>query len=234
MDLALRLEQLPESATRTALKLGSNRTRLTQVQAFDHLATEEEIMDALVDHGYGADYQYSKVTWLNAKGQTVKSLAMSTPLKNEEGSSDLSKTLDTMLLLVAEVRRFTAVQNEGNERLMSALLKSQDRNDELREQVIKERSTTLALDLALQQTSKEDDFNYKEKALETLSNGIQHAANAYMATKNQLTPEALKNLVKNHPEIIDELVKDEEIVSIIGTRIMSSKLANESEIENVD
>jgi hypothetical protein len=107
---------------------------------------------------------------------------------------------------------------------MSALLKSQDRNDELREQVIEERSTTLALDLALQQTSKEDDFNYKEKALETLSNGIQHAANAYMATKNQLTPEALKNLVKNHPEIIDELVKDEEIVSIIGTRIMSSKL----------
>ena len=45
-----------------------------------------------------------------------------------------------------------------------------------------------------------------------------------MATKSQLTPEALKNLVKNHPEIIDELVKDEEIVSIIGTRIMSSKL----------
>ena len=152
----------------------------------------------------------------------MKSLSLSTPLSNEESQSDLSKTLDCMLSLVAEVRRFTSVQNEGNEKLMSALIKSQDRNDELREQVVEERSTALALDLALQQSEADSEgaFDYKEKALQA----AMTLGQTYIASQSKMTPEALKNLVKQHPEIIDELVKDEEVVSIIGSRIMSNKL----------
>ena len=46
----------------------------------------------------------------------------------------------------------------------------------------------------------------------------------YIASQSKITPESLKELVKQHPEIIDELVKDKEVVSIIGSRIMSNKL----------
>jgi len=222
MDLALRIEQLPQGATRTALKLGSKRTKLTHVHSFEHLASEEEIMDSLHEYGYGMDYGFAKVTWLNEKGQTVKSISLNTPLVSEQNQSDLSKTLDCMLSLVAEVRRFTAVQNEGNEKLMTALIKSQDRNDELREQIVEERSTALALDLALQQSEADSEgaFDYKEKALQA----AMTLGQTYIASQSKITPESLKELVKSHPEIIDELVKDEEVVSIIGSRIMSNKL----------
>ncbi len=113
MDLALRIEQLPQNAKSTALKLGSKRTKLTQIHSFSYLASEEEIMDTLQEYGYGIDYGFARVTWQNEKGATVKSISLSTPLESEQHQSDLSKTLDAMLSLVAEVRRFTAVQKEG-------------------------------------------------------------------------------------------------------------------------
>lgn len=225
MDLALKIEQLPENAFKCAVKLGSERTKLTQVQVFDYLATEDEIMDSLHDYGYGSEYGFARIVWKTEKGATVKSLSMSTPIVSEQNQSDLSKTLDTMLSLVAEVRRFTAVQNEGNEKLMMALIKSQDRNDELREQVAEERSTAVALDLALQQSEADGEggLDYKEKALEA----AMFLGQTWIASQSKITPETLKTLVKSHPEIIDELVKDEEVVSIIGARIMSNKLESE-------
>ena len=222
MDLALRLEQLPAEAKRTSLKLGSKRTKLTQIHSFDYLPSESEIMDELREHGYGSEYKFARIVWHGDKCATVKTLSINTALDNEEGQSDLSKTLDCMLSLVAEVRRFTSVQNEGNEKLMTALIKSQDRNDELREQIVEERSTALALDLALQQSEADSEgaFDYKEKALQA----AMTLGQTYIASQSKITPESLKELVKQHPEIIDELVKDKEVVSIIGSRIMSNKL----------
>jgi hypothetical protein len=226
MDLALRLEQLPEGAKSTSVKLGSVRTKLTQVHVWDYLATESEIMDVLREYGYGSEYKFARVMWHGKGGATVKTLSISTPLENEEGQSDLSKTLDCMLLLVGEVRRFTSVQNEGNEKLMTALLKSQDRNDELREQIVEERSTAVALDLALQQSESDSSqsFDYKEKALEA----AMTLGQTYIASQSKITPDTLKNLVKNHPEIVDELLQDDEVVSIIGHRIMNRKIEKET------
>ena len=90
----------------------------------------------------------------------------------------------------------------------------------MREQVVEERSTALALDLALQDAEKEGELNYKERALETISQGVQ----AYIANKTAMTPAGLKSLMLQHPGLIDELVKDEEVVSLISQRIMSNKL----------
>ena len=109
MDLALKMEQLPETASKLSIKVGSQRIKMTQVQVFHHLPTEEEILDCLEDYGYGTEYGFARLQWLNEKNKPVKSLSLSTPLQNEETQLDLSKTLDTMLSLVTEVRRFTAV-----------------------------------------------------------------------------------------------------------------------------
>ena len=38
-----------------------------------------------------------------------------------------------------------------------------------------------------------------------------------------MTPAGLKSLMLQHPGLIDELVKDEEVVSLISQRIMSNK-----------
>ena len=81
----------------------------------------------------------------------------------------------------------------------------------------------MALDLALQDAEKEGELNYKDRALETISQGVQ----AYIANKTAMTPAGLKSLMLQHPGLIDELVKDEEVVSLISQRIMSNKQGKE-------
>ena len=223
MDLALKMEQLPDSASSLAIKVGSQRTRLTQVHCFNRLPSEEEILDCLEDYGYGTEYGFARLVWKSEKGTNVKSVSLSESIKDEEESSTIKALVDGLLDMAAEQRRFVSTMNSTVESLTGALTQSREKNLELQEQVVEERSTTLALDLALQDAEKEGELNYKERALETISQGIQ----AYVANKTAMTPAGLKNLMLEHPGLIDELVKDEEVVSLISQRIMSNKLGEE-------
>ena len=88
---------------------------------------------------------------------------------------------------------------------------------ELQEEIVEARTTALALDLAIQESEKESTSNYKDRALETLAK----LAENYM-TPPSITSSGLKEIVKNHPEILDELMLDEELVGMISQRIMSA------------
>ena len=110
--------------------------------------------------------------------------------------------------------------NATVESLATALATSRDKNAELQEEVMEERTNALALDLALQDSEKESQFSYKERALETLSNLGQQ----YIASQSALTPDKVRMLMQEHPELIDEMVKDEAIVEMVASRIMSSKM----------
>jgi hypothetical protein len=223
MDLSLQIEKLPESACKLHVKVGSKANRLTNVRSFDYLAPEEEILDCLEEYGYGSEYGYARLIWYDSKSKQVKSYSISEKLKEEEESSTIKVLVDGLLDMAAEQRRFVSTMNSTVESLTGALTQSREKNLELQEQVVEERSTTLALDLALQDAEKEGELNYKERALETISQGIQ----AYVANKTAMTPAGLKNLMLEHPGLIDELVKDEEVVNLISQRIMSSKLTKE-------
>ena len=56
--------------------------------------------------------------------------------------------------------------------------------------------------------------------METLSNLGQQ----YIASQSALTPDKIRMLMQEHPELIDEMVKDEAIVEMVASRIMSSKM----------
>lgn len=223
MDLSLKMEKLPETAFKLAVKIGSKVNKLTHVHSFPSLPNEEEILDCLEEYGFGTEYPYARLIWQDEKGRAVKTYNFTEKLKEEEESSTIKALVDGLLDMAAEQRRFVSTMNSTVESLTGALTHSREKNLELQEQVVEERSTALALDLALQDAEKEGELNYKERALETISQGVQ----AYIANKTAMTPQGLKNLMLQHPGLIDELVKDEEVVKLISQRIMSNKLTKE-------
>ena len=224
MDLALKMEKLPETACKLSVRLGSQRTRLTQVHSFGMLPTEEEILDCLEDYGYGTEYGYARLIWQNEKGQAVRSVSLSKPLIEEDGQSTVKVLVDGLLDMAAEQRRFLSTLNETLQQRENTLSVVLEKLMDSREEVMEERTQALALDLALQESEKESQFNYKERALETLT----HLGETFIQSKNQLTPDKVKSLMLQHPELIDALVQDEEVVNLIGSRIMSSKLEGDN------
>ena len=223
MNLTLKMEKLPDNVSKVAIKIGAQSTRLTHVQTFQHLASEEEILDCLEEYGFGTEYGYARVIWQDERGRQVTTYSFSEPIKAEEERSTINVLVDGLLQMAAEQRRFVSTMNSTVESLATALATSRDKNAELQEEVIEERTNALALDLALQDSEKESQFSYKERALETLSN----LGEAYIASKNSLNPESIKSLMLEHPEVVDNLIQDEELVSILTQRIMSNKQGKE-------
>jgi len=72
---------------------------------------------------------------------------------------------------------------------------------------------TLEMEKSLLQEAQE--ASVKEKAL-----NLAESALAKMMTQPQITADSLKALVKQNPSIIDEIMKDEELVSLIGDRLL--------------
>lgn len=220
MNLTLKMEKLPDNVAKVAVKLGAQSTRLTHVQTFQHLASEEEILDCLEEYGFGTEYGYARVIWQDDRGRQVTTYSFSEPIKEEEERSTINVLVNGLLEMAAEQRRFVSTMNATVESLATALATSRDKNAELQEEVMEERTNALALDLALQDSEKESQFSYKERALETLSNLGQQ----YIASQSALTPDKVRMLMQEHPELIDEMVKDEAIVEMVASRIMSSKM----------
>ena len=220
MDLALKMEQLPETAVKLVVKVGSQRIKLTHVDSFDYLPTEAEILDCLNDHGFGSEYGFARLIWQNEKSKPVKSVSLSEEIKDEEDSSTVKTLVNGLLEMAAEQRRFLSTLNTTLQQREDTLSKVLERLMESREEVMEERTNALALDLALQDSEKESQFSYKERALETLSNLGQQ----YIASQSALTPDKIRMLMQEHPELIDEMVKDEAIVEMVASRIMSSKM----------
>jgi len=174
----------------------------------------------LNQYGYGQEYSHARIIWY-ADSKQVKSYSLNTKLYgDDEQQTDLRATLDVLFQMVGEVRRFTSVQNDTVEIMAKSNQKLVERNMELREEVMEERTTALALDLAIQESEKDSEIDYKERAFATLS----HLGEVLISTKqNQLTPESFKKLMAQHPELIDVMMEDEEVVKMIGTRFMSRK-----------
>lgn len=218
MNIGLIIDQLPKETLQCKIKLGYARNKLLQIATIEN-PTESEIIDSLDSFGFGEDYPFGRIMWYDETHKCIKTYSITAPTPVAE-QTDLRATLDVLLQMVGEVRRFSSVQNDTVEIMAQSNQKLVERNMELREEVMEERSTSVALDLALQDAEKEGEMNYKERALEVAAQGVQ----AYMASKGKITPESIKRLMLQHPEFIDELVKDEEVVKLIGSRIMSSKL----------
>lgn len=216
MDLSLTLDLLPETASKLAIKLGSSRGKLQNIATLDPLPSESEILDCLELHGYGSEYPYCRLMWYDENRKCVKSLSMSEELQ-VEAPSDLRHTLDSLLAMVGEVRRFTSVQNHAVEIITKSNESLISKNMELREEVILERSTTLALDLALQQMEAGGDNEYKEKGI----SAILELAKSFMM--KDLNPEKIRMYILQNPTMIDGFFSDERIFNVIAQKFIEHK-----------
>ena len=131
-----------------------------------------------------------------------------------EAPSDLRHTLDSLLAMVGEVRRFTSVQNNAVEIITKSNENLISKNMDLREEVMLERSTTLALDLALQQMEAGSDSDYKEKGVQA----ILELAKSFML--KDLNPEKIRMYVLKHPAVIDAFLSDEELFNVIAQKFL--------------
>tara|TARA_R110002124_G_scaffold249042_1_gene414152 strand:- start:2637 stop:3323 length:687 start_codon:yes stop_codon:yes gene_type:complete len=228
MNLVHHLETLPENAAKLSIKMGSKRHQLAHVHSFAYIPSEEEIQDAMGDYGYGVDYQFARLVWNDEKGRQVKTFSMSTGLIEDGGETGTIKVLvDGLLEMAAEQRRFLSTLNATLQQRENTLTSVLETLMMSREEVLEERMNAVALDLALQDAEKESEMDWKGRTMETLA-GI---GQTYMATAaGQITPDILKHAMASNPDIVNDMLNDDDIVSTISQKIVEKTLSKDSAI----
>jgi hypothetical protein len=230
-NLSLTIDLLPESTRKLSIKLGSSRTKLTNVATIEPLPSEEEILDTLEQYGYGTEYPYARLMWYDDKRHCVKSLSMHEPIEDDEQKAIVSVLTSCIIDLVAENRRTLNTQNEVMIKREQTIENILDKFMRSQEEVISERSTALALDLSLQQLEQDGQESYKERGVQA----ILQLAETYMQTKlgANIDPSTIKTeqfveYVKNNSEmkesLIDAFLDDEEVVQMISKKLVSRSL----------
>ena len=220
MEFYEKMASLPEEASKLVLSIGNNRQRLRTVRRWEYIPEEGELLDELEDQGFGLDYQYARLIVRDEKGRQIRSLSFKEALEKEEESkteSHISTLVNGILSMASEQRRFLATLNttlQQREAMMSSII---DKLMESREEVMQERTNALALDLALQDSEKENAFNYKERALETLATlGQQYLSN------QRFNVQDIKKMLIANPEILDAMMEDEEVWSLLTSKFSGS------------
>lgn len=223
MNLAHHLETLPENASKLSLKVGAKRTKLSHVHSFQYIPAEDEILDTLESYGYGIDYRYARLVWNDEKGRQVKTFSFSTELDEDEDNSTVKVLVNGLLEMAAEQRRFLSTLNATLQQRENTLTNVLETLMESREEVMEERTNALALDLALQDAEKETNLDYKGRALETLS----QLGEVFIASKTgAITPDMLKQAMATNPDIVDDMLNDEEFVQVVSQKIVEKSLSN--------
>ena len=97
MNLSHHLETLPETASRLSIKIGAKRTQLAHIHSFQYIPAEQEILDALVEYGYGVDYGYARLIWNDDKGRQVKTYSLSTELESDDTNGTIQVLVNGLL-----------------------------------------------------------------------------------------------------------------------------------------
>jgi len=229
MNLSHHLETLPETACKLSIRIGAKRAQLSHVQSLQYIPAEQEIIDALDEYGYGVDYGYARLVWQDDKGRQVKTYSLSTELESDDTNGTIQVLVNGLLEMAAEQRRFLGTLNATLQQRENTLTSVLDTLMMSREEVLEERLTAAALDLALQDAEKESDMDWKGRTMDTIAGlGMQ-----YFATQaGTITPEILKHAMASNPDIVNDMLDDEDIVSVISQKIVEKSLAKDQWTED--
>ena len=208
------LEQLGEiGAEKIVIRTGETRSSLSISGRYDVVIdsgviiapSPDEIEDGLLLSGFQDDKPFGR--W------QIKSLSLKHNIKSDEQSS----LVDGVLMMAAEMRRFVAVINTTLEQRENTLQHVIDQLLVAKYSEIESHAASIALDMELQKQEELEGSSAKERAL-----GIaEQMVGAMMAQK--FSPEAIKELVLADPTIIDNLLQDETVVSLVGEKFLKSK-----------
>lgn len=214
------IEQLADlNPHKIVTRAGDNRTSLSIVGRFDCDFSDgvmtfpdyDELETNLTGAGYGDDLQYARVIAYDEKGRQIKSVSLKHDPKQDESAS----LVDGMLAMAAEMRRFVATINTTLEAREETLQHIIDQLMIAKHAEIESHAASIALDLELQKQEEMQGTDSKERALAL----AEHVVSQMMGAK--LNPSSLKDLIMSSPEIVDELLKDKDVVELVGAKFLA-------------
>ena len=212
------LEDIPEGTIKVKVRLGSTRTRLKTIKVFETIPTDVDIEDVLDQYGFGDPHEYAQLMGVDAGGKHTKSKSLIRHVKSDVGEDPLRILTEEFRMLMQEARRMISVNNDSFQAVVENNRILTEQNFRLRADIFEAETTTMALDMELQAAESQQQSDIKTQGLEALTKAVD----VYKASQERkaLSPERVKDLLMTSPEIVSQLVKDQDIVGMITEEIM--------------
>lgn len=202
------LEKLPEHTTSIILRAGDDRRSETILERWepDNLACiVDECLELMQDESQGRLIAYGD------KGRQLRSVTIRNELQEGQPQSDTAILVEGLLRMADEQRRFLATITDTFETMHETVRECMHQEQDTREEI-----SDLQVALAMEQIQNEADApSTADKALNIFAQVLQQ--------QGKKAAESARDMVLNNPEIIDELLNDADIVSMVVEKMGGQK-----------
>ena len=202
------LEKLPEHTTHIILRAGDDRRSETILERWepDNLACiVDECLELMQDEHQGRLIAYGD------KGRQLRSVTIRNELKEGQPQSDTAILVEGLLRMADEQRRFLATITDTFETMHETVRECMHQEQDTREEI-----SDLQVALAMEQIQNSNDApSTADKALNIFAQVLQQ--------QGKKAAESARDMVLNNPEIIDELLNDADIVSMVVEKMGGQK-----------
>ena len=202
------LEKLPEHTTHIILRAGDDRRSETILERWepDNLACiVDECLDLMQDEHQGRLIAYGD------KGRQLRSVTIRNELQEGQPQSETAILVEGLLRMADEQRRFLATITDTFETMHETVRECMHQEQDTREEI-----SDLQVALAMEQIQNSTDApSTADKALNIFAQVLQQ--------HGKKAAESARDMVLNNPEIIDELLNDDDIVSMVVEKMGGQK-----------
>ena len=202
------LEKLPEHTTHIILRAGDDRRSETILERWepDNLACiVDECLELMQDEHQGRLIAYGD------KGRQLRSVTIRNELQEGQPQSETAILVEGLLRMADEQRRFLATITDTFETMHETVRECMHQEQDTREEI-----SDLQVALAMEQIQNSTDApSTADKALNIFAQVLQQ--------QGKKAAESARDMVLNNPEIIDELLKDDDIVSMVVEKMGGQK-----------
>ena len=202
------LEKLPEHTTHIILRAGDDRRSETILERWepDNLACiVDECLELMQDEHQGRLIAYGD------KGRQLRSVTIRNELQEGQPQSDTAILVEGLLRMADEQRRFLATITDTFETMHETVRECMHQEQDTREEI-----SDLQVALAMEQIQNSNDApSTADKALNIFAQVLQQ--------QGKKAAESARDMVLNNPEIIDELLNDADIVSMVVEKMGGQK-----------
>ena len=202
------LEKLPEHTTHIILRAGDDRRSETILERWepDNLACiVDECLELMQDEHQGRLIAYGE------KGRQLRSVTIRNELQEGQPQSDTAILVEGLLRMADEQRRFLATITDTFETMHETVRECMHQEQDTREEI-----SDLQVALAMEQIQNAtDEPSTADKALNIFAQVLQQ--------QGKKAAESARDMVLNNPEIIDELLNDDDIVSMVVEKMGGQK-----------
>ena len=202
------LEKLPEHTTHIILRAGDDRRSETILERWepDNLACiVDECLELMQDEHHGRLIAYGD------KGRQVRAVTIRNELQEGQPQSETAILVEGLLRMADEQRRFLATITDTFETMHETVRECMHQEQDTREEI-----SDLQVALAMEQIQNSTDApSTADKALNIFAQVLQQ--------QGKTAAESARDMVLNNPEIIDELLNDDDIVSMVVEKMGGQK-----------